>query len=879
MANATRTIDMVFNGVDKTAAAVNSAVSNTNKFSKGIQDATAPVANFTSSALKLEAGIVATGAAITAFAVKTAGDFDSAFREISTLIDAPVESIDRFRQAILDYGASSTAPLEEVTNAIYSAISAGVDFEDAIAAVSVAEQLSVAGKADLNDSLVVLVSSLNAYGLGMEEAGRFSDALFTTVRLGQTTLPELSAGLAQVTGTAATLGVPFEEVLAALAALTSAGTPTAQAVTQINGVLAALLKPSDGAAKTAKQLGIEFDAQAVKAQGLAGVLESVGTATGGNEALMAKLFPRVESLRAIFPLTGLAASTFADNLVELQNSTGATAAAFQKMEADIKLASQQVNNSLKAFLIGVGTPLLDEFGGVSAAISEIFATLAKDAGSGALSDVVAFIEGEFSGLESVLQTVAANLPEALGNADFSGFTNGLVLVRDAIVELFSSFDLTSADGIADVITTIGSAFESLSGFSGGAITSFKPLIESLAQIGDNIINLGPEIAETAGNIGGFAKQANILSGTLISLLPAIEGVFGLFLASKGIGYAKAIAETTASLTGLGAAVTKLSVLGATGGAGGAVGFGIGTALNELAEIATGTSISTFLTDLIVDFGLLDDEATNIVDSLNDVPFDDTGKSAKEAAQEIELADQAMSAFGAKADSAAETALNFSTGLYEVQEAANEQGTALERSEQKLREFEAGLANSSNSIITLGEDSKGTFSVVSSGADAATKSITDLSKASDDLKSKVLVASIEGATDIAVAQIEGDAQKISSAFESIGQTVTQTGQNITDLFSLFGDENISKLDKLGLQDQIEIENGRLDDQLKLQKRLTDAQINELNKRAQAYQSGGALIEVDGSGLQPHLEAFMFEILSAIQLRVAGPGGRFLLGLGT
>ena len=103
MANAQRTLDLIFNGVDKTGEAVQSAIRNTGKFSQNIQGATQPLANATAAALKYEAALLATGGAITAFAVKAAGDFDGAFREISTLIDAPIGSLGEFRQAILDY--------------------------------------------------------------------------------------------------------------------------------------------------------------------------------------------------------------------------------------------------------------------------------------------------------------------------------------------------------------------------------------------------------------------------------------------------------------------------------------------------------------------------------------------------------------------------------------------------------------------------------------------------------------------------------------------------------------------------------------------------------------------------------------------------------
>ena len=52
---------------------------------------------------------------------------------------------------------------------------------------------------------------------------------------------------------------------------------------------------------------------------------------------------------------------------------------------------------------------------------------------------------------------------------------------------------------------------------------------------------------------------------------------------------------------------------------------------------------------------------------------------------------------------------------------------------------------------------------------------------------------------------------------------------------------------------------------------------MQEKTNAMKSGDALIQIDGAGLQPHLEAFMWEILSAIQMRVSEEGHAMLLGI--
>ena len=191
MADLEQTVAIIFEGVDQMGAGVDSASKRLNSIIGSAQGVVDPIANATVGILKFEAALLAGGVAATGLAVKLAGDFDSQFREISTLVEAPTGSLDEFREAVLAYGSQSTNSIADVNSAVYSAISAGVDYTDSLEAVNTAEQLSIAGKADLGDTLTVLVSSLNAYGEGMDSASTFSDQLFTTVKNGQTTLPEL----------------------------------------------------------------------------------------------------------------------------------------------------------------------------------------------------------------------------------------------------------------------------------------------------------------------------------------------------------------------------------------------------------------------------------------------------------------------------------------------------------------------------------------------------------------------------------------------------------------------------------------------------------------------------------------------------------------
>ena len=59
-------------------------------------------------------------------------------------------------------------------------------------------------------------------------------------------------------------------------------------------------------------------------------------------------------------------------------------------------------------------------------------------------------------------------------------------------------------------------------------------------------------------------------------------------------------------------------------------------------------------------------------------------------------------------------------------------------------------------------------------------------------------------------------------------------------------------------------------------LTNAEIDLLKEKKNFLSRGEALITVKGDGLQPHLEAFMWEILKSIQVRATQEGAEFLIG---
>ena len=876
MADAQKTIDLIFNGVDRTGAATLAALDNARKFSGSVKDITQPVADFTLGAAKLEAGMLAAGVAMTVFAAKTAGDFEQSFAQISTLFDASADDVARFKQDILAYAATSGKSLKDITESLQAAIGSGVEYSKSLELVSVAEKLAIATRADLKGTTEVLVSTMNAYGMKTEDSGQVADLFFQIIKDGKIEMNDLAHSFAMVSPMAAASGVSLQEVGAAIAVLTASGIAPSTAIEYLRSALTNIIKPSKQASDEAERLGIQFDAAALKSKGLGGVLADVAKATGGNTDSMAKLIGDVGGLAAAMVLTGPQAAKFAEEIKLMGASAGAVSAAYEKMANSMDVVGQRVANAFKGLLIAVGTPMLDEFGGIANAIAAMFAAVSDSAKSGGLKDLVTYVESQMAALQAAMERVAKNLPAALASADFSGFKGGIDAVIGAVQSLFGGLDLTSVDGLKNAIETLGAAFLGLSKYTAGVIESFKPLFDALVAVGQGAKDADLSFLEIAGSLGGLVTQLNFA-------LPLFDVLIGVLAAKSGLGLVKELTNLGTLLpvltSGLGllAQAGGVAVAGAAGYAvGGVVNEGISALISKISgsENSLGTWIYN-LTHADEAAALLGTSTTRAAGGVKTL-----GDAAKDVANPFEAANAAMlKNFGASEKAATSTAA-LGAALKNSGQYALQTVPVFDAITGKITGYEQQLVKSAKGTIDLSAASGKTadsLGKVATQTDKAKAAAEKWSEALAKMASDEKIALIGAQSKIATAQIEADAKKAAAAYDSLGVTIKSTGDVLSTLFG-----QVKEFDRMDwgsirtIEKQIDKENAARDKALELQERLTTATVRQMEAQTQAMIKGDGLIKIDGAGLQPHLEAFMWEILRTIQTRVNRDGLKLLLG---
>lgn len=587
-------VKIVFRASDETVQGIGQAQQGIKSLKDSVKSTVDPLANFTKKLAGVNTAVLGMGAAFIGFAANESQQFQTNFSNIATLTNKQTENLGDLRAGLLDYATGSRKSLDDIVDATYNAVSAGVDYEDAIGSLNQAEKLSVAGKAGLNDSLKVLAQSMNSYGASTEDAEFFSSALLNAVRNGVTTLPELSGALGKVTSTAANAGVPFEELTSAVAGLTFSGLSTSESVTALRGLINGLVSPTEKAKQAFESLGIEYGVNELKTVGLSGKLAELREKTSGNSQAMFDLFGNVRALGAAQALTGNGFDKFNDTLQLTRSNTTATSDAFDKVKDSLDTGV----SAFQVLLITVGDKFVQQFIDAKGALTDFKLAIIDNINQGGnLSDLLDFVADYATGLVDYIKDVVKALPEAFEIADFSGFIEGLESTKETVTELFDAFDLREPENLARIIETLGGLFRQLSEFTSAAIESLAPFISKIGEIAENFSSFDSGLVSTIGSLGGYAVAIQ-------AVMPGLEGLGSVMLAlAAGPTAVANVAAGVATLTrSLGTLTTVLGSGGAvaTGlvGAAGALGFTLGDIANEATELATGSSLSTWLLDAI-----------------------------------------------------------------------------------------------------------------------------------------------------------------------------------------------------------------------------------------------------------------------------------------
>lgn len=462
-------------------------------------------------------------------------EFEKQMKEVFTLLPGITkEGMDSITADLLAFSKEMGIMPEQTVKPLYDALSAGVPKDNVFDFMKIASKNSVGGVAELSSSVDLLTSVLNSYRMETEEAENVSDILFTTVRLGKTTISELSSSISEITPFSAALKVSFKDIGAALATMTGQGISTAKSTTSLKNALNELGKDTSSVSILFKDLtGQTFPEFMASGNSLSDALSVLDSHAQSNNTSISNLFGSIEAGQAALALTGESASVFADNLSEMENASGATQVAFEKMEESVSRKLDKIKTSLYGSLIQTGNkmlPILEDL--VPVIQNQLLPAFEKFAeGLGKAITKFSELDPHMQKAAVIMVAIAAGAGPALTGvgkltSGFSSMGKSLAVLKTASAALFSPAGLLVAGIVAAGVgmtvlyknaqeKIISSEFEAVATALETANLNSENFNKSIADIADQTgltVDQVLDIADGHGLITDeLREQAKVLS--------------------------------------------------------------------------------------------------------------------------------------------------------------------------------------------------------------------------------------------------------------------------------------------------------------------------------------------------------------------------------
>lgn len=444
--------------------------------------------------------------------LKMSDQFNEAMSDVGTLIPGQRALLDDLKQDVLSLGVNMATPFEDVAKGLYDTVSAFGNAETATGKLNTVVKAAKAGGSTAAEALALLSAVTKGYGDTSNEAvAEVGDLAFLTVKLGQTTFPELASSIGKVVPLAKKLGEQTSSLFGYFATLTGVTGNAAEVSTQLASAYGAFLKPSTEMKKEVKKLGFASSIAMVQELGLIGALHKLNEAVEGDEQAMASMLTRKEGMLAAFALTGAQAGEAADKIKQMENATGSLDAAFKEKTNGINeagFAFRQASQEVKRFMIQIGdrlAPVLlqlsDNFKPISDALNkmsdETLKTTIKIAGFMALAGPLVMVIGSITKSVILLTAVLgagkigaifAVITGPIGAAVLAlvGLTAAVALFWDQLKPLRDAVMQPFADILSDIVDLFSSGTDGASSLFG----VLKDLVSVVASILAPFVKLG-----------------------------------------------------------------------------------------------------------------------------------------------------------------------------------------------------------------------------------------------------------------------------------------------------------------------------------------------------------------------------------------------------
>ena len=227
-------------------------------------------------------------------AIKAAMDFETGMAKVQTMLkDSEVKYMPGFSKALRKMSVEYGQSLKTLTDGTYDVLSAQMGAAKAMKFMETASKAAVGGFTDTKVAVSAMLTLMKTFNKSFKDAADAADWLHGVVERGRITFEELAGSIGTTAAMAAQAGMTVEDYGTAIAVLTKGGLSAEKSQTALRGILRSVLKVQEDGIDTAKEMGIEWNVDALRGDNFVKTLQSLN---GAQIEYLAKLAPNIRGL-------------------------------------------------------------------------------------------------------------------------------------------------------------------------------------------------------------------------------------------------------------------------------------------------------------------------------------------------------------------------------------------------------------------------------------------------------------------------------------------------------------------------------------------------------------------------------------------------------
>ncbi len=924
MATLQQVIELVFEGVDHASETAKSIGSGLNALSATAEAVADPFAGLAEQIEITSAVIAGLAGVIGTVAVKAATQFSTALSDLDRFLQEGEGSANDYKSSFQDLAVQYGISANDIARSTSDWSAANFKIQDALSLTELALKYATAGQLDAatsTDLLKKLMSGLNVeQEKTIETLNRWGDLVNFVADKSKADFKELAIAVSGLSPSFSTSGASAEQFVAIINSSVELFQSGSQAADGLRTIIGQISKPTKDAAISLEGFGITLnDAGVIQGsfyQAMTKIADKWPSLTDEQKKSAAQTLVSSERADQFKNILDTWPRSTAIAAQAIKESTGSIAVEVDRALKTAEVAFSRFEQSVNNLLAALGEKLTPVTLDVTDSLKQLAQAFQKLVDSGALKPLFDILDRQGAELAATFRAIAKNLPEAFAGVDLSPLATALeslgVAFGEVIDSLFGNIDLTTVEGLRDALQSIVNVGTLFVNSLEGIIKSLKPFAESIRGAVTGFAQLDEASRVDFGQFIG-TMQVIITTGPKVAaaiLLASEAGIEWARSASGAFGVLKAAINTlqiTFDLTALGAlkiaeviTEAKLAFLELTNGdwiernrLKNEVLPGIAESIDSFAKAADRNA-----KELKDGWALATDATNDKLDSLAEAnkraqfsvenfakANQDAGNTSKESAKAYASVAQELQKIEDIKLNKFELAFPFTAAAAEAAGQITRVGEASQLLVPRLvnvRDENGKVIRSYTEMTNVIPGTTGTLSYIKTAFSETTDKAKEAAKESDNFRTKMeeiasneRIKTIEATISLNVAELEAQTKQVEATFKSIDNTISSTGDLIGSLFgNLVATTDSFKAFKI--ESQIAEENKRRQEALDLQKKLAEAEIERINAQTRSLDRGDAIIKIDGTGLEPQLEAFMWEILKAIQVRANSEFQSFLLG---